>query len=59
MISEQFISKIKSVSKSAPDNSQMVTDLISLENRIETTRGWPQWPSANGENGRSADKDEF
>jgi hypothetical protein len=42
MISEQFISKIKIVSKSAPDNSQMVTDLISLGNRIETTRGWPQ-----------------
>jgi hypothetical protein len=37
----------------------MVTDLISLKNRIETTKGWPQWPSANGENGRLDDKDEF
>jgi hypothetical protein len=42
MISEQFISKIKRLSKGAPDNCQMVTDLISLGNRIGTTRRWPQ-----------------
>jgi hypothetical protein len=36
MASEQFISKFKSGSKSASDNSQMVSDLISLKNKIET-----------------------
>jgi hypothetical protein len=42
MVSGQFILKIKSVSKSASDNSQMVSDLISLRNKIETIRRWPQ-----------------
>jgi hypothetical protein len=37
MISEQFISKIKSVSKSASDNSQMVSGLIRVRNRIRTS----------------------
>jgi hypothetical protein len=36
MVSEQFISKFKSVSKTASDNSQMVSELISFRNKIET-----------------------
>jgi hypothetical protein len=36
MASEQLISEFKSVSKSASDNSRLVTDLISLRNNIET-----------------------
>jgi hypothetical protein len=42
MVSEQFLSKCKNVSKSASDNSQMVADLIRVRNRISTVRGWPQ-----------------
>jgi hypothetical protein len=36
MVSDQFVSKFKSVSKTASDNSQMVSELISLGNKIET-----------------------
>jgi hypothetical protein len=54
VVSNQFVSKIKSVSKTgrlgvelpcirpASDKSQMVSDLISLRNRTETIRRWPQ-----------------
>jgi hypothetical protein len=42
MVSEQFILTFKSESKSASDNSQMVSELISLKNKIETIRRWPQ-----------------
>jgi hypothetical protein len=35
MVSDQFVSKFKSVSKIAYDNSQMVSELISLRNKIE------------------------
>jgi hypothetical protein len=42
MVSEQLISNSKRVSKSASDNSQMVSELISLRKRIETIRRWPQ-----------------
>jgi hypothetical protein len=42
MFSEQFISKIKSMSNSASDNCQMVADLIRARNRIRTVRSWPQ-----------------
>jgi hypothetical protein len=41
MVSEQFTSKFKSVSKSASDKGQMVTDLIRVRNRIRTSRIWP------------------
>jgi hypothetical protein len=37
MVSEQFISKFKSVGKSAYDNSQMVSDLIRVRNRIRAS----------------------
>jgi hypothetical protein len=36
MASEQLISEFKGLSKSASDNSQLVTDLISLGIKIET-----------------------
>jgi hypothetical protein len=39
MVSNKLISKFESVSKSASDNSQMVSDLISLRNTTETIRG--------------------
>jgi hypothetical protein len=42
MVPEQLISKFKRVSRSASDNSQMVIDLIKVENRIRTIRRWPQ-----------------
>jgi hypothetical protein len=42
MVSEPFISKFKSGSKSASDNSQMVSDLIRVRNRIRTSIRWPQ-----------------
>jgi hypothetical protein len=42
MVSEQLVSKFKSMSKSASDKSQMVSDLISLRNGIETIRRRPQ-----------------
>jgi hypothetical protein len=42
MASEQLISEIKSVSKSASDNSQMVADLIRVKNKIGTIRRWPK-----------------
>jgi hypothetical protein len=42
MASEQLISEIKSVSKSASDNSQMVADLIRVKNKIRTIRRLPQ-----------------
>jgi hypothetical protein len=42
MVSEQFISKFKSGGKSASDNSQMVSDLIRVRNRIRTNGRWPQ-----------------
>jgi hypothetical protein len=42
MVSEQFISKFKSGSKSASDNGQMVSDLIRVRNRIRTSIRWPQ-----------------
>jgi hypothetical protein len=35
MVSEQIISKFKSVSKSASDNCQMVADLIRSETGLE------------------------
>jgi hypothetical protein len=35
MVSEQLISKSKSVTKTASDNSKKVSDLISLRDRIE------------------------
>jgi hypothetical protein len=35
MVSDQLVLKFKSESKTASDNSQMVTDLISLGNKIE------------------------
>jgi hypothetical protein len=57
MVSEQFTSKYKCVSKSASDNSQMVSGLIRVQNRIITSSRWPQ--SGNGKNGRSDDKGEF
>jgi hypothetical protein len=37
MVSEQFISNSRSVSKSAYDNSQMVSDLIRVRNRIRAS----------------------
>jgi hypothetical protein len=37
MVSEKFISKFKRGSKSASDNSQMVSDLIRVRNRIKTS----------------------
>jgi hypothetical protein len=42
MVSEQFISKFKSGSKSASDNSQMASDLIRVRNKIRTGIRWPQ-----------------
>jgi hypothetical protein len=42
MVSEQFISKFKSGSKSASDNSQMVNDLIRVRNMIRTSIRWSQ-----------------
>jgi hypothetical protein len=42
MVFVPFTSKFKSVSKTASDNIQMVNDLISLRNKTETIRGWPQ-----------------
>jgi hypothetical protein len=39
MVSEQFISKFKSVSKTASDNSQMVSELISLGNGLKQFKG--------------------
>jgi hypothetical protein len=42
MVSEQFISKFRSVSKSAYDNSQMVSDLIRVRNGIRASIRWPQ-----------------
>jgi hypothetical protein len=35
MVSEQLISKSRSVTKTASDNSKKVSDLISLRDRIE------------------------
>jgi hypothetical protein len=40
MVSEQFTSKFKSVSRSASDKGQMVADLIRVRNRIRTIRIW-------------------
>jgi hypothetical protein len=37
MVSKQFISSSRSRSKSAYDNSQMVSDLIRVRNRIRTS----------------------
>jgi hypothetical protein len=37
MVPEPFISKFKSVGKSASDNSQMVSDLIRVRNRIRAS----------------------
>jgi hypothetical protein len=37
MVSKKFISKFKRVGKSASDNSQMVSDLIRVRNRIRTS----------------------
>jgi hypothetical protein len=37
MVSEQFISKFESVSKSASGNSQMVSGLIRVKNKIGTS----------------------
>jgi hypothetical protein len=59
MVSGQYISKIKSVSRSASDNSQMVIDLISLRNRIGTIRRRPQLTKCNGRNERTHVKDDF
>jgi hypothetical protein len=42
MVSEQFPLKFKSIGKSAPDNSQMVSDLIRVRNRIRISIRWPQ-----------------
>jgi hypothetical protein len=42
MVSEQFITNFKSGSKSASNNSQMVSDLIRVRNRIRTSIRWPQ-----------------
>jgi hypothetical protein len=41
-VSGQFISKIKGLTKSASDNSQMVTNFIRVRNRIRIIRRWPQ-----------------
>jgi hypothetical protein len=37
MVSEQFNLKFKSVGKGACDNSQMVSDLIRVRNRIRAS----------------------
>jgi hypothetical protein len=42
MVSDQLISNSRSVSKSACDNSRMVSDLIRVRNRIRTSSRWPQ-----------------
>jgi hypothetical protein len=42
MVSEQFISNSRNVSRSAYDNSQMVSDLIRVRNRIRASIRWPQ-----------------
>jgi hypothetical protein len=41
-VSREFISKIKGLSKSASDNSQMVTDFIRVRNKIRIIIRWPQ-----------------
>jgi hypothetical protein len=41
MVSEQFNLRFKSVSKSASANSQMVSDLIMVRNRIRMSSKWP------------------
>jgi hypothetical protein len=42
MVSEQLISNSRSVSKTTYDNSQMVSDLIRVRNRIRTSSRWLQ-----------------
>jgi hypothetical protein len=42
MVSKQFILKFKSGSKSASDDSQMISDLIRVRNRIRKIIRWPQ-----------------
>jgi hypothetical protein len=42
MVSEQLISNSRSVSRSAYDNSQMVSDLFRVKNKIRASIRWPQ-----------------
>jgi hypothetical protein len=59
MVSEQFISNSRRVSKSAYDNSQWSVIWLGSETGLEQVSDDLKWPSGNGENARSDDKYEF